>query len=141
MQKYEQDEAWDWLKGYITNTALSEPELLAHYGQQWHIEKAFRMSKTDLRIRPIYYRLESRICAHICIVFAAYTVYKMLERALQVEQSKLSLEKAGELTQTMCQAALELSGQQKTQKILLGMDEQQQELFDICKKHFKVFQR
>lgn len=35
----------DGLKGYITNTRLSEQALLAHYGQLWQIEKAFRISK------------------------------------------------------------------------------------------------
>ena len=141
MQKYEQDGAWDGLKGYITNTKLTESELLDHYGQLWHIEKAFRMSKTDLRIRPIYHRLESRIRAHISIVFTAYCIYKTLETALKKERSQLSLEQAAELTQTMYQVALELPGQQKMQNILLGMDEHQQELFDICKKHFRVTQR
>ena len=140
MQKYEQDSVWDGLKGYITNTKLTEQELLNHYGQLWHIEKAFRMSKTDLRVRPIYHRLESRIRAHMSIVFTAYCIYKTLETALKKEHSTLSLEQAAEVTQNMYQVVLELPGQQ-TQKILLGMDEQQQELLEICKKHFRVTQR
>ncbi|WOS36817.1 hypothetical protein RP300_00348 [Oligella urethralis] len=141
MDKYEQDGAWDGLKGYITNTKLSDEQLLAHYGQLWQIEKAFRMSKTDLRIRPIYHRLESRIRAHICIVFTAYTIYKTLETALMKEQSTLSLEKAAEATQTMYQVVLELPSSKRVQKILLGMDEEQRELLTICEKHFRVTQR
>lgn len=141
MDKYEQDGAWDGLKGYITNTKLSDEQLLAHYGQLWQIEKAFRMSKTDLRIRPIYHRLESRIRAHICIVFTAYTIYKTLETALMKEQSTLSLEKAAEATQTMYQVVLELPSSKRVQKILLGMDEKQRELLTICEKHFRVTQR
>ena len=27
-----------------------------HYGQLWHIERAFRISKSDLRVRPIFHR-------------------------------------------------------------------------------------
>ena len=141
MDKYEQDGAWDGLKGYITNTMLSDEQLLAHYGQLWQIEKAFRVSKTDLRIRPIYHRLESRIRAHICIVFTAYTIYKTLETALMKEQSTLSLEKAAEATQTMYQVVLELPSSKRVQKILLGMDEEQRELLTICEKHFRVTQR
>ena len=141
MDKYEQDGAWDGLKGYITNTKLSDEQLLAHYGQLWQIEKAFRVSKTDLRIRPIYHRLESRIRAHICIVFTAYTIYKTLETALMKEQSTLSLEKAAEATQTMYQVVLELPSSKRVQKILLGMDEEQRELLTICEKHFRVTQR
>ncbi|AVL70709.1 hypothetical protein CEQ07_04270 [Oligella urethralis] len=41
MEKYDNDAAWDGLKGYITNTQLSAEELLAHYGQLWRIEKDF----------------------------------------------------------------------------------------------------
>ncbi|XVN74089.1 hypothetical protein AAEX37_01170 [Oligella sp. MSHR50489EDL] len=49
MDKYESDAAWDGLKGYVTNTTMDDEELLAHYGQPRQIEKAFCMSKTDLR--------------------------------------------------------------------------------------------
>ena len=52
-EKFNNDKAWDGLKGYITNTKLSPQEVIENYKNLWHIEKAFRMSKTDLRIRPI----------------------------------------------------------------------------------------
>lgn len=136
MEKYNNDAAWDGLKGYVTNTQLSPEELLAHYGQLWQIEKAFRMSKTDLRIRPIYHRLEKRIHAHICLVFSAYSVYKTLEMALYQEKSTLSLTQAAELTHTMYQVQMELPNSKQQQTILLGMDKQQQELLTICKKCF-----
>lgn len=70
-EKFKQDSSWDGLKGYITNTKLSDKEVIENYKNLWHIEKAFRMSKTDLRIRPIYHRLRRRIEAHICISFTA----------------------------------------------------------------------
>lgn len=78
-RKYESDSIWDGLKGYITNSKLSGKMILENYAQLWHIEKAFRISKTDLRIRPIYHRLKHRIEAHICIAFTAYSIYKELE--------------------------------------------------------------
>ena len=56
-EKYAHDNQWDGLKGYITNTKLSNNDVIENYKNLWHIEKAFRMSKTDLRIRPIYHRL------------------------------------------------------------------------------------
>ena len=138
--KYEQDGAWDGLKGYITNTMLSETELLEHYGQLWHIEKAFRMSKTDLRIRPVYHRLESRIRAHICVVFTAYSISKTLETALYKENSTLSLKRAGGITQNMYQIQFQLPDSKFQQKVLLGMDAEQQELLTICRKYFRVTQ-
>ena len=41
------------------------------------------MSKTDLKIRPVYHRLARRIEAHICISFTAYKVLKELERGVE----------------------------------------------------------
>jgi hypothetical protein len=61
------------------------------------------MSKTDLKIRPIYHRLRHHIEAHICIAFRAYSIYKESERILYKENSNLSLKKAAELTNNMCQ--------------------------------------
>jgi len=44
------------LKGYVTNLAAPTPEfVLGAYHQLWQIEASFRMSKTDLRARPIYH--------------------------------------------------------------------------------------
>jgi len=93
-EKYEADGVWDGLKGYITNTSLSKNKVIENYSQLWQVEKAFRISKTDLRIRPIYHRLRNRIEAHICICFSAYAVYKELERLLTKNNIDLSPEKA-----------------------------------------------
>lgn len=135
-EKYKADEVWDGLKGYITNTKLSNQEILDNYNNLWHIEKAFRMSKTDLRIRPIYHRLRRRIEAHICISFTAYAIYKELERVLIAEKSNLSVKKASETTHTIYQVTYKLpeSGYVKTQ--LLKMNEEQEELYQIINKNF-----
>lgn len=93
-EKYKADGIWDGLKGYVTNTKLSRIKVIENYSQLWQVEKAFRISKTDLRIRPIYHRLKQRIEAHICICFSAYAVYKELERLLRINKIDLSPEKA-----------------------------------------------
>lgn len=87
LDKYEKESCWDGLKGYLTNTKLDNQSIFDSYKELWHIEKAFRMSKTDLRIRPVYHRKQRRIEAHICIAFTAYCVYKELERALYESKS------------------------------------------------------
>ena len=135
-EKYKKDSEWDGLKGYITNSSLSNKQIIENYSHLWHIEKAFRMSKTDLRIRPIYHRLYNRIEAHICISFIAYTVYKELERILYKEKSKLSLEKSKELTHNMYQITYTLPESKHTKSKLLRMDDQQAELFQIVMKNF-----
>lgn len=100
-EKFEADHKWDGLKGYLTNTRLSAKDIIENYNQLWHIEKAFRISKTDLKIRPIYHRNGSRIEAHICIAFVAYTIYKEVERRLLVRNIPLSPSRVAELTKTM----------------------------------------
>lgn len=135
-EKYNQDKVWDGLKGYVTNTRLTDAAVMENYKNLWHIEKAFRMSKTDLRIRPIYHRLRNRIEAHLCIAFTAYCVYKELERVLYHEKSTLSLKKAAELTHNMYQVKYTLPDSGYTKTRLLNMDDQQKELFDIISKNF-----
>lgn len=99
--KIEDDQKWDGLKGYTTNTQLSKEDVIEHYKDLWQIEKAFRVAKTDLQIRPIYHRTQRRIEAHICIAFVAYKVYKELERQLKEKQSSLSPEKAIDIAKTI----------------------------------------
>lgn len=134
--KYNHDRVWDGLKGYITNTKLTGNEVMENYKNLWHIEKAFRMSKTDLRIRPIYHRLRNRIEAHICISFTAYSIYKELERVLYEEKSTLSLKKAAEVTHNMYQITYTLPESKHTKSRLLNMDEEQAELYRIACKYF-----
>ena len=135
-EKYNHDHVWDGLKGYITNSRLSNEEVMQNYKNLWFVEKAFRMSKTDLRIRPIYHRLRDRIEAHICIAFTAYCVYKELERVLYQEKSTLSLKKAAESTHNMYQITYTLPDSQHTKTRLLKMDAKQQELYDIVNRNF-----
>lgn len=135
-EKFNQDKIWDGLKGYVTNTKLTDKKVIENYKNLWHIEKAFRMSKTDLRIRPIYHRLKHRIEAHICIAFTAYCIYKELERVLYLEKSSLSLKKAAELTHNMYQISYLLPESKHTKTQLLKMDDQQEELYKIIPKYF-----
>lgn len=134
-EKFKADQAWDGLKGYITNTKLTNQRVIENYNNLWHIEKAFRMSKTDLRIRPIYHRLSYRIEAHICIAFTAYSIYKELERILYKEKSTLSVKKAAELTHNMYQITYTLPESKHTKSQLLKMDDQQAELYQIIQKN------
>jgi transposase len=134
--KFTSDKSWDGLKGYVTNTKLTDKEVIENYKHLWQIEKAFRMSKTDLRIRPIYHRLKHRIEAHICISFTAYCIYKQLEAVLYKEKSDLSLKKASELTHNMYQITYTLPESKQSKSKLLKMDDQQAHLYQIIHKNF-----
>lgn len=74
------------LKGYVTNLAacpdgppVTADFVIGSYHQVWNIEKSFRMSKHDLRARPIYHRKRESIDAHLTIVFAALAVTRFVE--------------------------------------------------------------
>jgi hypothetical protein len=66
-------------KPYITNLDADPAYIIGSYHQLWHIEHAFRMSKHDLRARPIYHRKRDSIDAHLAVVFAALAVSKRIE--------------------------------------------------------------
>jgi transposase len=135
-EKYKADALWDGLKGYITNTKLSSKQIVKNYNQLWQIEKAFRISKTDLRIRPIYHRLKNRIDGHICIAFTAYTVYKELERILKKEHSNISLKRASDLTHNIYQLTVILPESKHEKSIILKMDSEQEELYRTILKNY-----
>jgi len=132
--KVKRDSLWDGLKGYITNTDLSVEKVIENYRQLWRIEKAFRISKTDLRIRPVYHYRRKRIEAHICIAFVAYTIYKELERLLEQGQAGFSPQRAAELTHTMYALDHQPTDGSNTERVILKMDPDQQVLYNIVQK-------
>src|SRR5271163_3162818 len=67
-----------------TNLCGQEPaELWQFYIQLTEIEAAFKTLKDDLRLRPIYHRLEQRIEAHIFVAFLAYCLHVTLRARLK----------------------------------------------------------
>ena len=129
--KYKADAKWDGLKGYITNTTLSKEAVIENYGQLWQIEKAFRISKTDLKIRPIYHRLRRRIEAHICIAFCSNKIYKELERQLKACQSTLTPEKAIEIANTIYKITIETPFSKTKESRLYLPNEEQKNLLNL----------
>ena len=133
-QAYQEDNKWNGLKGYVTNCSLSETEIMDNYKHLWTIEKAFRISKTDLRIRPIYHRLERRIKTHICLAFCSYKIYKELERVLKTNKSSFTVEQILRIIKTIHQAQVILPQSKKEVQLLLPLDDEQRQvlrLFDI----------
>lgn len=124
-EKVQHDEQWDGLKGYLTNSTLSKEDVIENYGHLWQIEKAFRVAKTDIKIRPVYHQLSERIQAHICLCFVAYKVYKELERQLKEKKAGISAQRAIEIAKTIyaIQATKPLS-QETFEKILILNAEQ-----------------
>jgi len=67
------------IKGYLTNTSLDETTVIDRYHDLWKIEKAFRLTKTDLEARPVFLRLDETITCHLIVVFAGLAICRFLE--------------------------------------------------------------
>lgn len=97
---YEQmqaDQQFDGLKGYFVNqdNPNQAQDLISQYHQLWQVEKAFRMSKHDLRERPIFHSKPKRIKTHLTLCFASLLVMKETEK--QLHTINCSLQQAIEL--------------------------------------------
>lgn len=71
------------IKGYVTNlpkTAASNERVIAYYHELWHVEQSFRMSKYDLKARPIFHHKQEAIEAHLTVVMAALAVGRTIEQ-------------------------------------------------------------
>ena len=99
--KISEDSRWDGLKGYLTNTDLPAREVYEQYSGLWQVERAFRITKGTLELRPMFHFTPKRIEAHVCICFVAYKVYRELERILRLRGIKLSVDKVLDIAKTI----------------------------------------
>ena len=96
--KIKEDSVWDGLKGIITNNSeLTDEEIISQYTNLWQVEESFRITKHDLKIRPIYHWKPSRVKAHLAISFMAYTLVRHLEHRVRLQYVKLSPQRIRQL--------------------------------------------
>ena len=70
------------LKGYVTNIParlMDAGEVVSSYHELWHVEASFRMSKHNLRARPVFHHTRDAIEAHLTVVMAALAVARHLQ--------------------------------------------------------------
>lgn len=109
-----EDAKWDGLKGYITNTDLPAKEVCRQYNGLWVVERAYRVTKGNLEMRPIFHFTAKRIEAHICICFVAYKVYKELERVIKLSGIELSVDKVLNIAKTITTMKIRLPNCRET---------------------------
>jgi transposase len=66
---------------YLLRTNLTQTDpctLWKHYIQLTEAEWAFRITKDELEIRPIWHQKKDRVLAHILVCFLAYVLWKSL---------------------------------------------------------------
>ena len=80
------------LKGYVTNlpaTVMDGAAVIDAYHDLWRVEQSFRMTKSDLRARPVFHHDREAIEAHLTVVFAALAVARHLQDVTGVTIRKL----------------------------------------------------
>jgi len=117
------------IKGYVTNLptiqedskhGVPPQEIINAYHQLFQVEKSFRMSKSDLRARPIFhYKLDS-IRAHLTIVFAALAIARFVEA-----RTGLSIRKFVQKLRVIQAGVVSIEGKQYQTQPIIPNDIQQ----------------
>jgi Transposase DDE domain len=100
------------LKGYVTNldpAVMDGAAVIAAYHQLWQVEASFRMTKSDLRARPVFHHQRDAIEAHLSVVFAALAVGRDLQ-----SRAGISVKKLVQTLRTARSATIEINGQRMT---------------------------
>lgn len=91
--KIEDDAKWDGLHGIYTSLDLTNEEVRSRYKRLWVIEQTFRISKSDLKIRPMFHWKQRRIEAHIGICYISLAIVRTIELKLKQSGIKISFKK------------------------------------------------
>lgn len=72
------------IKGYVTNVPLPDEQVITFYHQLWHVEQSFRMSKSDLKARPVFHHKREAIEAHLTVVLAALALGTVITKRTEI---------------------------------------------------------
>jgi hypothetical protein len=100
------------LKGYVTNldpALMDGAAVIAAYHELWQVEASFRMTKSDLKARPIFHHEREAIEAHLTVVFAALAVGCYLQ-----QRSGVTIKKLVQTLRAARSATIEINGQRMT---------------------------
>jgi transposase len=100
------------LKGYVTNldpAVMDGAAVIATYHDLWQVEASFRMTKSDLKARPIFHHEREAIEAHLTVVFAALAVSRHLQ-----QRSGVTIKKLVQTLRVARSATIKINGQRMT---------------------------
>jgi transposase len=97
-RKVENAKHWDGVHGVISNhSELTPQEIIGQYHGLWQVEECFRISKHDLKVRPVYHWTPKKIRAHIAICFMALTCVRYLQYRVKTQHTSISIERIRQL--------------------------------------------
>lgn len=95
-EKIREEEKYDGYYAIVSSELnLRDEEIIDIYHGLWKIEETFKISKSELRTRPIYVSLEAHIEAHFLSCFVALVLIRILE--LKMNNAKLPDNREGSL--------------------------------------------
>ena len=68
---------------------MDAAEVVSSYHELWHAEQSFRMSKHDLRARPVFHHQRDAIEAHLTVVMAALAVARHLQETTGISIKRI----------------------------------------------------
>lgn len=130
----DEDAKWDGWKSYVTNADFAAEEVIDLYRGLWVVERAFRITKGTMEMRPIFHFTEKRIEAHVCICFVAYKLYKELERVIASMGIGMSVDMVLDVAKTIPTLEVSLPDGQKLTRTIFNTTLQQsiKPLFPSC---------
>lgn len=107
LEKLEQEKQFDGFFGLQTNQKEINPkELLTTYRGLWQIEQTFRISKSNLEIRPVFHYTTRRIKAHVLICYMALSLIRYVGFKLKQSQLEYPIDQLHMLLDRMRMAEL-----------------------------------
>lgn len=100
------------LKGYVTNLpadVMPAAEVIASHHSLWQVEASFRMTKSDLRARPVFHHERDAIEAHLTVVMTALAVSRHLQ-----DSTGLSIKKIVRALRPLQQITVNIAGHEHT---------------------------
>jgi transposase len=110
------------IKGYVTNLDCEGEIVINGYHNLFSVEKSFRMTKSDLKARPIYHQTRDSIEAHLTVCFAALGI---ICRYIQ-EKTGISIKKFVSKLEVLRTAIIKIGDNEYTAEPQI--DEQTQDL-------------
>jgi transposase len=95
------------IKGYVTNLDCDAKIIIDGYHNLFHVEKSFRMAKSDLQARPIFHQTRDSIEAHLTVCFAALGICRYIQ-----DRTTISIKKFIRRLSRLRTAVIEIAGQE-----------------------------
>lgn len=88
VEKLREEERFDGYYAIVTSELdKSDQEIIEIYRGLWRIEESFKVTKSDLKARPVYLSRQDRIESHFLICFIALTIIRILQHKLEGKYS------------------------------------------------------